>query len=109
MPGMSGYSDDHMVTIRHSNSDPGEDPVTLDVTNMSGPVTPAPGSYVTSVTVSSMCLCCRGQQARRCSVNIGESEIKWAVSSEYDQDLGSYECVNEIKIVTRALCILRKW
>ena len=25
------------------------------------------------------------------------------------QDLGSYECVNEIKIVTRALCILRKW
>ena len=97
MPGMSSYSDDHVVTIRHSNSDPGEDPVTLDVTNMSGPVTPAPGSYVTSVTVSSMCLCCRGQQARRCSVNIGESEMKWAVSSEYDQDLGSYECVNEIR------------
>ena len=34
----------------------------------SGPVS---GSYVTSVTVSSMCLCCTGQQARRCSVNIG--------------------------------------
>ena len=31
-----------------------------------------PGSYVTNVTVSSMCLCCTGQQARRCSVNIGE-------------------------------------
>lgn len=27
-------------------------------------------SYVTQVTVSSMCLCCSGQQARRCSVNI---------------------------------------
>ena len=32
---------------------------------------PVSGSYVTSVTVSSMCLCCTGQQARRCSVNIG--------------------------------------
>ena len=30
-------------------------------------------SYVTQVTVSSMCLCCSGQQARRCSVNIGEA------------------------------------
>ena len=30
-------------------------------------------SYVTNVTVSNMCLCCTGQQARRCSVNIGES------------------------------------
>ena len=71
-----------MVTISHSNSDPGEDPVTLDVTNMTGPVTPAPGSYVTSVTVSSMCLCCRGQQARRCSVNIGESELRNKMGSE---------------------------
>ena len=79
MPGMTSYSDDHMVTIRHSNSDPGEEPVTQDVT---GPVTPAPGSYVTSVTVSSMCLCCRGQQARRCSVNIGESELRNKMSSE---------------------------
>ena len=76
MPGMTSYSDDHMVTIRHSNSDPGEEPVTQDVTSPTGPVTPAPGSYVTSVTVSSMCLCCRGQQARRCSVNIGESELR---------------------------------
>ena len=75
MPGMSSYSDDHLVTIRHSNSDPGEAPVTQDVTSITGPVTPAPGSFVTSVTVSSMCLCCRGQQARRCSVNIGESEL----------------------------------
>ena len=101
MPGMTSYSDDHMVTIRHSNSDPGEEPVTQDVTSLTGPVTPAPGSYVTSVTVSSMCLCCRGQQARRCSVNIGESELRNKMS------LCSW--VNEIRIVTRALCILRKW
>ena len=72
MPGMSSYSDDNLVTIRHSNSDPVEDSVTQHVTSITGPVTPAPGSFVTSVTVSSMCLCCRGQQARRCSVNIGE-------------------------------------
>ena len=39
---------------------------------------PVSGSYVTSVTVSSMCLCCTGQQARRCSVNIGESHLKRA-------------------------------
>ena len=71
---MSSYSDDHMVTICHSNSDPDEAPVTMDVTS---PVPPAPGSYVTSVTVSSMCLCCTGQQARRCSVNIGESELRY--------------------------------
>jgi len=70
MPGMSSYSDDHLVTISHSNSDPVEDSVTQNVTSITGPVTPAPGSFVTSVTVSSMCLCCRGQQARRCSVNI---------------------------------------
>ena len=105
MPGMTSYSDDHMVTIRHSNSDPGEEPVTQDVTSLTGPVTPAPGSYVTSVTVSSMCLCCRGQQARRCSVNIGESELRNKRSSEGVLCSG----VNEIRIVTRALCILRKW
>ena len=72
MPGMSSYRDDHLVTISHSNSNPVEDSGTQNVTSITGPVTPAPGSFVTSVTVSSMCLCCRGQQARRCSVNIGE-------------------------------------
>ena len=32
-------------------------------------------AYVTNVSVASVCLCCTGQQARRCSLNVGKSEI----------------------------------
>ena len=88
MSSYNSFGDDNVVTISHCNSDaaagesgdlvtPCHAPVTQDVTNGPG-LAPAPGSYVTSVTVSSMCLCCTGQQARRCSVNIGESHLKRA-------------------------------
>ena len=33
----------------------------------------APVAYVTNVSLASVCLCCTGQQARRCSLNVGES------------------------------------
>ena len=29
-------------------------------------------AYVTNVSVASVCLCCTGQQARRCSLNVGK-------------------------------------
>ena len=71
------------VIIIHSHSDMPES-ITITDTGLGegpSPQPPAPPSqsglqaqsYVTQVTVSSMCLCCRGQQARRCSVNIGEA------------------------------------
>ena len=53
-----------------------EEPSPSVIPYMSLPSSPShlqPQSYVTQVTVSSMCLCCSGQQARRCSVNIGEA------------------------------------
>ena len=52
-----------------------EEPSPSVIPYMSLPSSPShlqPQSYVTQVTVSSMCLCCSGQQARRCSVNIGK-------------------------------------
>ena len=33
----------------------------------------APAAYVTNVSLASVCLCCTGQQARRCSLNVGKS------------------------------------
>ena len=30
----------------------------------------APAAYVTNVSLASVCLCCTGQQARRCSLNV---------------------------------------
>ena len=33
----------------------------------------APVAYVTNVSLAQVCLCCKGQQARRCSLNVGES------------------------------------
>ena len=88
---MASLPSDQVVTIHHSHQEAaqGEGPgAVFSVINYdeagsslasesysgaslgasSGPVS---GSYMTSVTVSSMCLCCTGQQARRCSVNIG--------------------------------------
>jgi hypothetical protein len=32
----------------------------------------APVAYITNVSLASVCLCCAGQQARRCSLNVGE-------------------------------------
>ena len=32
-------------------------------------------AYVTNVSVASVCLCCTGQQARRCSLNVGELQL----------------------------------
>jgi len=32
-------------------------------------------AYVTNVSVASVCLCCTGQQARRCSLNVGKSQL----------------------------------
>ena len=68
------------VTIHHSNE--ADDVVSDDTDNVvmipaHFPVLPVAGSgsYVTNVIVSSMCTCCTGQQARRCSVNVGEWKI----------------------------------
>ena len=38
----------------------------------------APKAYLTSVSLTSspVCLCCTGQQARRCSLNIGKEVLK---------------------------------
>ena len=95
---MASLPTDQVVTIHHSHQEAGQGAgpgAVFSVINYdeaasssslasesysgagasSGPVS---GSYVTSVTVSSMCLCCTGQQARRCSVNIGESHLKRA-------------------------------
>ena len=33
----------------------------------------APSAYVTNVSLASVCLDCTGQQARRCSLNVGKS------------------------------------
>ena len=33
-------------------------------------------AYVTNVSVASVCLCCTGQQARRCSLNVGKSQLR---------------------------------
>ena len=66
------------VTIHHSNE--ADDVVSDDTDNVvmipaHVPMLPVAGSgYVTNVIGSSMCTCCRGQQARRCSVNVGESK-----------------------------------
>ena len=68
-----------VIIINHANEETHDtDQTQYEVTNVtSGPgiyVTSddsVAGNYVTNVSVSSMCLCCSGQQARRCSVNIG--------------------------------------
>ena len=88
---MASLPSDQVVTIHHSHQEAGQGAgpgavfsvINYDEAGSSSSLAsesysgagagagPVSGSYVTSVTVSSMCLCCTGQQARRCSVNIG--------------------------------------
>lgn len=72
---MSSYNND-VIIISHTNEyDDSQSDMLPETGDWIGHQTTmssnnVPGSYVTNVTVSSMCLCCTGQQARRCSVNI---------------------------------------
>ena len=43
-------------------------------------------AYVTNVSVASVCLCCTGQQARRCSLIIGKSQLCWEVQLFLDNN-----------------------
>ena len=65
---MSSGDSNSIIIINNSH-----DTIIEDDTDHDSMVSQSGASYVTNVTVSNMCLCCTGQQARRCSVNIGES------------------------------------
>jgi len=72
---MLNYSEEQSdnVIIIHSNCDGAADTnrhTDKEEGWLSPCVSHGQSSYVTNVTVASMCLCCSGQQARRCSVNI---------------------------------------
>ena len=74
---MPSEDSNECVVIHHSNQaddDTSDDTDHVVMLPAHNPVMPLArsGSFVTNVIVSNMCTCCKGQQARRCSVNVGE-------------------------------------